>query len=429
MGSSAQVVRVACAKSAADACSPLLKYKPILKLIIRHVMNVKRRREEGNEPDEELAHKTRKDTRRMGIESLLNDMNEDLAKKIPPPRAEPDDDLIDLFPDSGSAELREERLTKVMKHWGLPLNSHLPEVAKVKEALADLLASDAYKDVVDDTLLPFLSTGKFEKRGQAPIVWLKDGKQYSIRELLENLDVEINLPQMFDASPRLRREMAELLRSSEPRSRKARKPTQTKVVSNVLSEYVSSAADKDVECLYITAMVNGEEVHSVLIDGGAQVDLVSEKVVDKLNLQTYPCDNLAIRLANDQLVKLPRYAWINVAVSGIMSKIKAYVMPIEASYHLLLSRRWTSRVRAIEDHATNTMIIRGTDGIKRLVKGERSSESGFNTVPTNSKSHDVKLVIDDDDEEADAAVEALLDELDHWDEDTDSESGNGVHPC
>lgn len=30
MGSSAQVVRVACAKSAADACSPLLKYKPIL---------------------------------------------------------------------------------------------------------------------------------------------------------------------------------------------------------------------------------------------------------------------------------------------------------------------------------------------------------------------------------------------------------------
>jgi hypothetical protein len=136
-----------------------------------------------------------------------------------------------------------------------------------------------------------------------------------------------------------------------------------------------AADDRDISCMYIGSYVGGYRVALTLVDGGAQIELVSEKVVKCISYKTYTCKDTAMRLANDSIVPLPSYASLDVNVGGVLSRVKAYGMPIEMSFSLVMSRRWLSGVQAIENHSTNTLHIRGTDGIVHLVQGTPASAS------------------------------------------------------
>ena len=114
---------------------------------------------------------------------------------------------------------------------------------------------------------------------------------------------------------------------------------------------------------------------------------------------------------------------MDVNTAGVVARVKAYVMPINVSYNLLLSRRWTTRVKAIEDHEQNTIDIEGKDGVRRTITGTPGSAqmAGFDVcinAAENAKS------LEDEDDNAEEAVENLLDELDHW-VDNGEPAGNG----
>ena len=51
---------------------------------------------------------------------------------------------------------------------------------------------------------------------------IKGMNSYNIEEAMVNIKPEITFPQLLDVSPRLRRELAILLRSSQTRTRKKR---------------------------------------------------------------------------------------------------------------------------------------------------------------------------------------------------------------
>ena len=77
------------------------------------------------------------------------------------------------------------------------------------------------------------------------------------------------------------------------------------------------------------------------------------------SIGTHPLDRLGLTVARGG----------QRAGQGVLARIKAFVVPARLSYDLLLSRRWTSRVKAVEDHSANTLTIQGSDGIRHLVHG------------------------------------------------------------
>ena len=166
--------------------------------------------------------------------------------------------------------------------------------------------------------------------------------------------------------------------------------------------------------MYISVYIRDKRQDEVLVDGGAMVDLISDGVVDELGLTRYPCNDLGIRMADDTVAPLPWHVWLDINVAGILARIKAFVMPIRLSYNILLSRRWLARVNALEDHKNNILYISGIDGVRRKVKGTPAWASGLETVNLAPvASH----LTQGEYEGAEDEIEALLEELDHWDDD------------
>jgi hypothetical protein len=297
--------------------------------------------------------------------------------------------------------------------------------ARVDEAIQRTLAQD-------DTILkpPKIPTAT-KPRAYAPIKLMPKEAKYDLEAILRDIVPKISLPQLLDISPGLRQELKDLLQSTIPRLRKKRAIPLAAFGAPVVT--AMAADDMDVSCLYIDSYVNGYKVDLTLVDGGAQIELVSEAVVKAIRCKTYPCKDTAMRLANDAVVPLPCYAWLDVNVSGVLARVKAYVMPIEMSFLMLLSRRWLARVHAVEDHASNRLEIKGMDGIVHTVRGSPAQSTASisiasqQTLARELEEPDEDLPFEDA-EAAEQAIDIILDELDHWedeDQELGSNSGNG----
>ena len=70
------------------------------------------------------------------------------------------------------------------------------------------------------------------------------------------------------------------------------------------------------------------------------LDLVSSKLVDRLQLERFPVSGLGMRLADNRLVVLKKYVWLDVVVASVLGRVKAYKVAVSQTYQLLLSRRW-----------------------------------------------------------------------------------------
>ena len=179
----------------------------------------------------------------------------------------------------------------------------------------------------------------------------------------------------------------------------------------VLSE-AGEGVDDNVECLYIEAWIGKVRVQEVLVDAGAMLDLILSQVVEKLGLERFPVTGLGMRLADNWLVVLCHYVWLDVIVVRVLARIKAYEVSVSQTYQLLsLSRRWLKRVRAVEYHDSRTLCIEGSDRVRRKVPAVPSREIGVKMENIEPQSF-----FDVDDDEAEDAVETLFNKLDHWEE-------------
>ena len=282
------------------------------------------------------------------------------------------------------------------------------------------------------------ATGKPKKSKQkipvAPINWMKGQVPFTIHDALNGPSpgLNITLPQLLDCSPRLRRDLAELLRSSIPRTRKKlavgskeqSHPIALHSSKFILGHEVTSEAspgmEDNIECLYIEAWIGNFKVPEVLVDAGAMLDLVSTQLVDKLRMERFPVSGLGMRLADDRLVVLRNYVWIDIVVAGVLARIKAYEVAVSQTYQLLLSRRWLKRVKAVEYHDARMLFIEGSDRVRRKVPGVPIGSTGIKMENTEGYPF-----CDVDDEEAEDAIETLLNELDHWAESKEEELEEG----
>ena len=87
----------------------------------------------------------------------------------------------------------------------------------------------------------------------APINLMKGLDPYNIEAAMISVKPEISFPQLLDVSPRLRHELAILLRSSQPPTRK-KKATLAVQIDKVAGpiKVTDAAPDMGLECMYIT---------------------------------------------------------------------------------------------------------------------------------------------------------------------------------
>ena len=411
LGNTVQIVRLTDVNSVADSCLALSAFPAVRALLKKALMAQKR----GIDTEEDAEAWLRmKEQRRISIDSLLNK----LPHASPGLSGASDEDVVmsdvalgdvpgrKIKESTGSGVNRQKNLQptvgeavrKISEKENLGKESGSRSKGKGKESadegkkeseqkqLADIMellgftstSSSSDFDTAKRNLADFLSAhnrtpgGPTARVNPPPITWLKEDPQYDIGTLLKDIQPSISLPQLLDVSPKLRRDLADLLRSSQPRTR-SRRVNHAGIVAPAITTLAQD--DRDVDCLYITVFIEDAPVDLTLVDGGAMIELISDRVVKNLGLKSFPCNDLAMRLANDDIVRLPSYVWINVNVAGVLARIKAFVMPIQMSYNLLLSRRWTTRVKAVEDHvASNT---------RNVVKVEH----GFSTVSRVAACH------------------------------------------
>ncbi|KAL7267968.1 hypothetical protein RUND412_009428 [Rhizina undulata] len=179
--------------------------------------------------------------------------------------------------------------------------------------------------------------------------------------------------------------------------------------------------DNLAQAMYISAEVNGVICTKVIIDGGAMIKLVGHSLVEKLNAKEYSTDKMGVRMADDSVVVLESYVWLNVNVGGIIAQVKVYVLPVEQTYRLLLSRRWLRRVRAVEHYFENVFSLEGKDNKRKYVRAVGTEGKKISVLTGEETGGFIT-----EDLEAEEAVDQLLDELEVWEmQEDEEETGNG----
>jgi hypothetical protein len=300
-----------------------------------------------------------------------------------------------------------------------------------------------------------VKTREFERA--PPIQMLRGKEQYNLEEVLQSIQPEISLAQLLDASATLRQQLYSLLRSIIPRTRrrtyKAPDAVGAVQIQPSIPPAVTSRAkddDGDAEAMYIDAWVGDTKITDILVDGGSMVDLIGTQIAQLLDLPLHRTADMGIRLADDTLISLDHYVWLDINVGGILARLKVYVVPVIQTYTILLSRRWLRRVSAVEHHTENKLTIYGSDGkareihpskrqvmgttlaasihIPEVVLNGRSDTGGHGITDGHggvdgggrgitaghgiSSGHNIDSQILDD--EASTAMEIILDELDNW---------------
>ena len=206
------------------------------------------------------------------------------------------------------------------------------------------------------------------------------------QDALNEVTPKISFPQLLDVSPPLRKELAELLRSSVPHVRSKGKGKEPVMASNAALAKNSPVivtkvyGDDEVNCLYIDAWIGDKLVGDILVDGGTMLDPSSQETAENLGLDKYIVKGLGMCLADDSLVRLENYVWADIIVAGVVARIKAYMVLVLLTYRVLLSRRWLKQVKGIEYYESNVLYIEGIDAVKRMVYGKPASKQEIEVV-------------------------------------------------
>jgi len=107
-------------------------------------------------------------------------------------------------------------------------------------------------------------------------------------------------------------------------------------------------------------------------------------------------------------------------VAGVLARIKAYEVAVSQTYQLLLSRRWFRRVKGVEYQESRTLFIEGSEGVRRKVPGIPIDPRAIKLENTDTYTYR-----DLEDEEAEEALDTLLNELDHWNTKGEEERDQG----
>ena len=126
---------------------------------------------------------------------------------------------------------------------------------------------------------------------------------------------------------------------------------------------------------YTTAMVNARrsadeewKINNCLIDPGATINLISEKIARKINCIFHEDTSIAIRSANGATDRLPGYTNLKITVASVPKILRLYVVPGKVTYNMILGRPWLRMTSAIGLYATDEYWIKDQYDIHQKVQ-------------------------------------------------------------
>lgn len=110
------------------------------------------------------------------------------------------------------------------------------------------------------------------------------------------------------------------------------------------------------------------KIGKILIDGGAVVNLMPERIAERLGFELIDNNDIVIRTATDETRPIHKCTTFDLDIAGVTARIKVYVIDIPQSYSLLLGRRWLYQVRAFGDYSSHAYTIYDSKGIPHEVQ-------------------------------------------------------------
>ena len=123
----------------------------------------------------------------------------------------------------------------------------------------------------------------------------------------------------------------------------------------------SVEAKKDEDVLpVVEAYIRGQRIQKAYVDGGAQVCVISEKMMHKLGLEVHDKSEFRAKMANNVSVKCVGVCKnVKVTVCGIKVGVDLYVLPAKGEgYPIILGRPWLIAMNARQDWEKGTLVLK-----------------------------------------------------------------------
>ena len=135
----------------------------------------------------------------------------------------------------------------------------------------------------------------------------------------------------------------------------------SKMVSTRTPKVMGSIeANKENDVLpVVKAVIKGQMICKVYVDGGAQFCVMSEKTMHHLGLEVHGKSMFKAKMANNVSVKyVGVYKGIEVIVCGIKVAVDMYVIPAKGEgYPVILGRPWLIAMNARQDWEKGTLVL------------------------------------------------------------------------
>ncbi|MCO5565088.1 hypothetical protein L7F22_018759 [Adiantum nelumboides] len=160
-------------------------------------------------------------------------------------------------------------------------------------------------------------------------------KPHDLIEEVQRQEHKLTWPQLLHLSPRMRRQWSKMVTTRRSKSVNTLK-------AQVLKDDVP----------VLDTQIKGQRVSSDYVDGGAQVCVISEKMMHKLRLEVSGPSGFK---GNDVSVK---YVGV-VTVCGIQFGVDMYVLPARGEgYPIILGRPWLIAMNARQDWESRTLLLK-----------------------------------------------------------------------
>lgn len=221
---------------------------------------------------------------------------------------------------------------------------------------------------------------------------------YNLREDLTTQKADVTFGQLVEMAPKLKRQWKKLV------SPKEREPDRGSVRVLAIDELPDICPTMDV-------WHKRKNIGQGYVDGGAQICVITQTCVEKMELAVDGVSGFRIRMANHQKVKcLGVVRGLEVEAYAVKTVCDFHVMPAGlGAYPIILGRPWLRAVSAIQDWRRGTISLYEKNGGKKLFDMDSSKPLGRSLEDEEESSDEDSSTVSESDSDSTGSSEDDID--------------------